>query len=151
MEHTPLFAFDSCSRTFERFDYPYDDLPLFTLECYPFHSVMHSDRATLSQPIQEISYLAIQWTFPFPRVGSFVLSPRVLEIIAENAAKERAAYNSVLNSTDSEDDDLLTDSDGSLTSEEPNDISSIPDFIEPPIKSVPEWLKAVEPMSIGMD
>ncbi|KAE9394452.1 hypothetical protein BT96DRAFT_998467 [Gymnopus androsaceus JB14] len=83
----PLFAFDSSSSTFQRFDHPYDILPLFTLGCYPFHSVMHNDFAlSRSRPIHETSLgifnLSLDWGSDYPHVGSFINSPRVAAIIA---------------------------------------------------------------------
>ncbi|KAE9385101.1 hypothetical protein BT96DRAFT_1007368 [Gymnopus androsaceus JB14] len=92
-DRIPLFAFDSSSGTFERFDYPYDNLPLFTLSCYPFHSIMHSDFAlSRSRPIHD-TFLAIfklssRWASHYPHVGSFVTSPRVAAIIAADAAAD---------------------------------------------------------------
>ncbi|KAE9392354.1 hypothetical protein BT96DRAFT_979442 [Gymnopus androsaceus JB14] len=38
----PLFALDSSTGTFRRFNYLYN-LPLLTLDCYPIRSVMHND------------------------------------------------------------------------------------------------------------
>ncbi|KAE9407406.1 hypothetical protein BT96DRAFT_986704 [Gymnopus androsaceus JB14] len=108
----PLFALDSSSGTFQRFDYPYDNLPLFTLRCYPFHSVMHSDFAlSRSRPVHETSlgifHLCTDWASDYPHVGSFVTSPRVAAIIAAHAAADNGddPYSD-LDGTSGEDDDM---------------------------------------------
>lgn len=122
-EQIPLFAFDSSSGTFQRFNYPYKDLPLFTLTCYPFHSVMHNDHTlSCSRPIDETSLdifrLCIQLASRYPHVGSFVTSPRVAAIIAAHAAADKG-YDPYLDleDTSGEDDDMISGSDTESKSE----------------------------------
>ncbi|KAE9385886.1 hypothetical protein BT96DRAFT_564882 [Gymnopus androsaceus JB14] len=128
-DRIPLFVFDSSSGTFERFNYPYDNLPLFTLGCYPFHSIMHSDFAlSRSRPIHDtflsIFKLSSRWASHYPHVGSFVTSPRVAAIIAADAAADNGddPYSD-LDSTSGEDDNMVSDSDSdsSVSIEEPKD------------------------------
>ncbi|KAE9392015.1 hypothetical protein BT96DRAFT_924950 [Gymnopus androsaceus JB14] len=61
----PLFAFDPQTSSFEQFSYPYDDLPAFTLDLYPFHSVIHSSEAVWtndrSSPLYTIFNISISW------------------------------------------------------------------------------------------
>ncbi|KAE9387596.1 hypothetical protein BT96DRAFT_1025824 [Gymnopus androsaceus JB14] len=61
----PLFAFDPQTSSFEQFSYPYDDLPAFTLDLYPFHSVIHSSKAVWtndrSSPLYTIFNISISW------------------------------------------------------------------------------------------
>ncbi|KAE9407408.1 hypothetical protein BT96DRAFT_986706 [Gymnopus androsaceus JB14] len=148
----PLFAFDSSSGTFQRFDYPYDNLPLFTLDCYPFHSVMHSDFAIpRSRPIHEtfhgIFKLSLRWASEYPHVGSFVTSPRVAAIIAADAAADNGddPYSD-LDSTSSEEDDMLSDSDDSVSIEGPKNTGPV-SLSKRAAKHIASWRETLEPVA----
>jgi len=70
-EEIPLFAFDPQTFNFEQFSYPYDNLPTFTLDLYPFHSVMHSWSALCipdnrSSPFFTIFRLSFNWALGKP-------------------------------------------------------------------------------------
>jgi len=147
-----LFAFDSSSGTFQRFDYPYDKLPLFTLDCYPFHSVMHSDFAIpRSRPIHEtfhgIFKLSLRWASEYPHVGSFVTSPRVAAIIAADAAADNGddPYSD-LDSTSSEEDDMLSDSDDSVCIEGPKNTGPV-SLSKRAAKHIASWRETLEPVA----
>ncbi|KAE9385887.1 hypothetical protein BT96DRAFT_1006638 [Gymnopus androsaceus JB14] len=149
----PPFAFDSSSGTFQRFDYPYDHLPLFTLDCYPFHSVMHSDFAIpRSPPIHEnfcgVFKLPSRWASEYPHVGSFVTSPRVAAIIAADAAADNGddPYSD-LASTSSEEDDMLSDSDVSVSIEGPKNTRPVSvSLSKQAAKHIASWRENLEPV-----
>ncbi|KAJ3994362.1 hypothetical protein F5050DRAFT_1809649 [Lentinula boryana] len=84
----PLFAFDADPRTFQRFDHPYNDLPSFTLDCYPFHAVIHSDRVASYEPVYNYAILDIArlWKSKYPDTGSFALDPYKAKLVAEYEA-----------------------------------------------------------------
>ncbi|KAF9067871.1 hypothetical protein BDP27DRAFT_1328185 [Rhodocollybia butyracea] len=63
----PLFSFDPQTSTFQQFDYPYDSLPTFTLDVYPFHSIMHSCRVVSSESHYYVGLSRTSWTFPRAR------------------------------------------------------------------------------------
>ncbi|KAF9067876.1 hypothetical protein BDP27DRAFT_1422481 [Rhodocollybia butyracea] len=63
----PIFSFDSQTSTFQRFDYPYNSLPRFTLDVYPFHSLIHSSKVMSSESHYYIGLSYMAWTFPTPR------------------------------------------------------------------------------------
>ncbi|KAJ4469301.1 hypothetical protein J3R30DRAFT_3553222 [Lentinula aciculospora] len=63
----PIFAFDPQTSTFQQFDYPYDNLPAFTLDVYPFHSLMHSSKVMSGESHYYITLSCMAWTFPAPR------------------------------------------------------------------------------------
>lgn len=115
-EQIPLFIFDSSSDSFQQFDYPYNDLPLFTLGCYPFFAVMHNSFAlTYSRPIQgpflDILKLISHWADPYPHVGSFVTCPRIAAMRAALAMANKH-YDPYLDleGTSGEDDDMVSGS-----------------------------------------
>ncbi|KAJ4469299.1 hypothetical protein J3R30DRAFT_3739387 [Lentinula aciculospora] len=64
-QHTqmPLFSFDSQTSTFQQFDYPYNSLPIFTLDAYPFHSIMHSSKVVSSESHYYVGLCRTAWTF----------------------------------------------------------------------------------------
>ncbi|KAJ4469298.1 hypothetical protein J3R30DRAFT_3739386 [Lentinula aciculospora] len=65
-QQIPLFSFDPQTSTFQQFDYPYDSLPTFTLDTYPFHSVMHSFEAVSGEPYRHLVLSRI-----FPKARNF--------------------------------------------------------------------------------
>ncbi|KAF9063199.1 hypothetical protein BDP27DRAFT_1427086 [Rhodocollybia butyracea] len=97
----PLFAFDS-SGNVQQFDYPYSDIPPFTLDCYPLHTVMHScyalprqcesEARAIDECHSDIFILAHRWRFPYPETGSFTLPPEVAAQKAADRASVQAAY-----------------------------------------------------------
>ncbi|KAE9392034.1 hypothetical protein BT96DRAFT_1000734 [Gymnopus androsaceus JB14] len=152
----PLFAFDSSSGTFQRFDHPYDNLPLFTLGCYPFHSIMHSDFAlSRSRPIHETSLgifnLSLDWASDYPHVGSFVNSPCIAAIIAAYAAADNGNDPYLdLDGTSGEDDDTVSnsesESDVSVSFEEPKNtgVFSV-SLSKRAAKHIASWRETLEP------
>ncbi|KAF9067873.1 hypothetical protein BDP27DRAFT_1422477 [Rhodocollybia butyracea] len=63
----PLFSFNPQTSTFQQFDYPYDSLPTFTLDVYPFHSIMHSSGVVSSESHYYVGLSRTSWTFPKAR------------------------------------------------------------------------------------
>ncbi|KAJ4469297.1 hypothetical protein J3R30DRAFT_1590448 [Lentinula aciculospora] len=63
----PLFSFDIQTSTFQKFDYPYDSLPTFTLDVYPFHSIMHSSQVVSRESHHHVVRSRMAWTLPQPR------------------------------------------------------------------------------------
>ncbi|KAF9067874.1 hypothetical protein BDP27DRAFT_1422478 [Rhodocollybia butyracea] len=59
----PLFSFDTQTSTFQQFDYPYDSLPAFTLDLYPFHSIIHSSKVVSSESHFYVGLSRTAWTF----------------------------------------------------------------------------------------
>lgn len=121
-EQIPPLIFDSSSNLFQRFDYPYNDLPLFTLDCYPLFAVMHNSFAlTYSRPIQgpflDILKLISHWADPYPHVGSFVTCPRIAAMRAALVIANKD-YDSYLDleGTSSEDDDMIPGEDDNIVS-----------------------------------
>ncbi len=59
----PLFVFDCKASIFHQYNYPYDDLPPFTLDVYPFHSVHHCREASwsddASSPISTVMLISL--------------------------------------------------------------------------------------------
>ncbi|KAF9071371.1 hypothetical protein BDP27DRAFT_1446428 [Rhodocollybia butyracea] len=132
----PLFMFDSSTNTVQRFDHPYTDLPSFTLDCYPFYTVMHTCFALphefQSEPQdiplhRSIFSLTRRWRYDYPKIGKFSLPP---EIAADMAA-------------------LFGNSDSESESEpEPeSDSSSLPvkGLAYTPGRKVESWLQTVQP------
>ncbi|KAF9067872.1 hypothetical protein BDP27DRAFT_1328186 [Rhodocollybia butyracea] len=63
----PLFSFDTQTSTFQQFDYPYDSLPTFTLDVYPFHSIMHSSQVVSRESHYHVVLSRMAWTLAQPR------------------------------------------------------------------------------------
>ncbi|KAF9067710.1 hypothetical protein BDP27DRAFT_1328277 [Rhodocollybia butyracea] len=67
----PIFLFNANQSTFEKFEHPYIDLPQFTLDVYPFHSIMHSGEIVPpSGPNKDLMWsvlrLSINWSCCLP-------------------------------------------------------------------------------------
>ncbi|KAF9071369.1 hypothetical protein BDP27DRAFT_1322387 [Rhodocollybia butyracea] len=133
---TPLFIIDSNSGTVQRFEYPYTNLPLFTLGCYPFYTLMHScfalPREFQSEPQDiplhsSIFHLAMRWRSTYPQTGIFSLPPDIAAMKAEGVASVNAAFGHFKS-------DYKSDS-GS---------SSVKGLAYTPGRNV-EWLQTVQP------
>ncbi|KAF9067709.1 hypothetical protein BDP27DRAFT_1448884 [Rhodocollybia butyracea] len=67
----PIYLFNANKSTFEKFEHPYIDLPQFTLNVYPFHSIMHSGQIVPpSGPNKDLMWavlrLSINWSCCLP-------------------------------------------------------------------------------------